>query len=456
MSSEAAAPAWLGAVVFRMVRSSEQAQGSMDDGEAFRAAASASREAPQRLAHRAWLLAERVDGLMPEIERWRALLPWLLLLLAGFVGWISWELLQAVAGGDRRINAMGALLTVLGLPSLSLLVWCLSLLWPASSNGGLTRVALGLAARLPGLRSPPGLGPLQAGLALLAQARLLPWVLGLANHLVWIGALLCILLGLLASFSFRAYALSWETTILSPGLFARWVDGLGWLPSQLGFPVPTVEAVSRTSLDLADQRAWAWWLIGCIVVYGVLPRVLAAAACLLVWRQRQGRIGQPDGSDAYTQDLLQRFARWDADTAQVLGAAPAKATRRAPVCLAAVVGFELPPEWAELPSWPEAEGAWHARIDGTASERRETLDRIAQTRPQRLLLVCHAAATPDRGTARFLKAALPAGVQGALLLLGSDEPGRWPAWLRREWPEGPVPLTDPAQAQAWLMGAQHA
>ena len=63
--------------------------------------------------------------------------------------------------------------------------------------------------------------------------------------------------------------------------------------------------------------------------------------------------------------------------------------------------FELPPE-AEVPAGIRAAVAWSERINGTGDERDAMLWQLAERRPHRLLLVCHAGSTPDRGTQRFL------------------------------------------------------
>jgi len=412
-----------------------------------RIAAGRTADPQQRLCIRAAHLAARPEGLLPELTRWLARLPWLLALAAVLIGLLSWEALHAVAGQDRRINAVGALLTLLTLPTLSLLLWCGSLL-RAGTSGGLARWTLDLAARSPGLRTPHALRLLGAGLDTLGRARLLPWGLGLLNHLIWIAAFACILLGLMATFSFRAYTLSWETTILGPEFFARLVQILGWLPAQLGFPVPTSQAVAQGSLAAADQRSWAWWLMGCTVVYGLLPRLIAALLCGLVWRRRRASLGLLDTDDTYTQELLARFARWDTEVIRsglpLLAAAPG-------VGSLALIGFELPHDMP-LPFAALGDAvSWRTRIDGTAQERRDTLDHIAQVRPSRLLLACNASATPDRGTARFLAAAAPEGAAVALLLLGNAADGRWLRWMAegslKHWPL----FDDRGAAQAWLL-----
>ena len=60
------------------------------------------------------------------------------------------------------------------------------------------------------------------------------------------------------------------------------------------------------SASLAGQRAWALWLTGCVVVYGLLPRLLLALLSTAVWHARKSAM-QPDFRDAYYLKLMARF-----------------------------------------------------------------------------------------------------------------------------------------------------
>ena len=133
--------AWLDAIVVRMVRSIEQASGRLNDGDVMQAAARASPDVERRIALRAWLLGQRL-GLVDEVERWRTLLPWLVGGAAVAVGLLSVPLLKSVIGEARHISLLGAVAAVLALPTLSLLLWCTSLLMgPRHAGGGLQSAA---------------------------------------------------------------------------------------------------------------------------------------------------------------------------------------------------------------------------------------------------------------------------------------------------------------------------
>lgn len=447
--SATARPSLQAALLTEAMRCAELA-GPLDDADVLRTARAAAPDGPGRLQVRARLLAERL-GLPPLIDRARAWSSVLLLAIAALVLVAGLGLADRVlgGGGNRQINVMAALAGLLGLHALTLLAWVGSVLFaPGAFRLSLGGLWLLLTARVAGGRQGQGPLLLQAAWQSLARARLLPWALGLASHAVWTLAFAVALAWLLFALAFHRYTLAWETTILSPGFFVRSVQALGWLPSQLGFPMPDAATVlaatsAPPATDPAGQRTWALWLTGCLVVYGLLPRLLLVTLCTAVWRARRGGL-QPDLSDPYYRQVLARFDALapsrvvEADPGRPVQAAPQALPPAEVADLLLVVGFELPPE----APWPPAglpRGAEALAVDGSVAQRNALLDRLALLRPRRVLVACDASASPDRGTERFLRAV--AGHCGALQLWlvppADTDParsaaaaGRWQAWLR--------------------------
>jgi hypothetical protein len=444
---------WLDAIVVRAVRSIDVASARPDDHQAVQAAASVQGGARERIAAWAWARADRL-GLSEEIERWRTLLPWLVGGAAVAVGLLSVPLLKSVIGHDRHINLLGALAAVLALPTLSLLLWCTSLLLGRGhAGGGMARGVAALSMRLPGLRTRHSARLWTAAIETLREAGLGLWALGALNHAFWILAFSGILVGLLASFAFWSYTLGWETTILSTGFFASLVQAIGWLPARLGFPLID-PGLAHTGAAAGDQASRAWWLIGCTLVYGLMPRLVALAGCAVVAWRRWPALGQVDIESGHGRELSERIARISASAA--IGKPPVAADGpRAPLAL---LGFELssdidwPPEplRAPLPA-----GAWSRGIAGDAEERRAAIDQALATRPQGLLVACRAAATPDRGTERFLQALVAPAGQAALWLQGEHEHPAWQPWSERSALRGLVLLRDGDAVMAWLAGGGH-
>lgn len=441
---------WLDAIVVRTVRSIDEAPGRAEDHEAVQAAARVAGHERERVVAWAWARAGRL-GLAEEIERWRALLPWLLGGAAVAVGLLSVPLLKSVIGHDRHINLLGALAAVLALPTLSLLLWCASLLMGRGhAGGGLARGVVALSMRLPGLRTRHSARLWAAALQTLREADLGLWALGALNHAFWILAFSGILVGLLASFAFWSYTLGWETTILSASFFASVVQAIGWLPGRLGFPI--VDPGWAGAGAAGEEASRAWWLIGCTLVYGLLPRLVALAACVFVAWRRWPALGRADVESEAGRALAERIAR----IAAAAAAAPTSAATgpRAPMAL---LGLELPEgDWPPEPlrgEWPE--GAWWRAIAGTAEERRAAVEQATGTRPGRMLVACRAAATPDRGTERFLQAVVAHSGQAALWLQGEHEHPAWRPWLERPiWRELTL-LRDGDAARAWLLEPAH-
>ncbi|HEY4542786.1 MAG TPA: DUF2868 domain-containing protein [Noviherbaspirillum sp.] len=431
--------------------------------DAFRFAE--SREA--RLLERARLLGQRLR-LDLELRQWRemAWVVWLGLAVLAFLA--AYGIAAAIVGSGRSVNAVTAFFALLAMPSMTLLVWLVAVL----SNGGtglFARLSFGslllaLLARIPGTRNPHALTMARSAAMVLQRARLLPWAFGFVSHAVWAAAFVLILAALWFAFSFQQYRLTWETTILHPGFFVRFVTFTGALPHVLGFPLPDTATLLDPAAASSDHRAWAWWLIGCACVYGLLPRLVLAVLCWAVWWRGVRRM-HLDTSEPYYRKLLARFDAMEQSTV-VDREHRAGQEVAAPSAIGdetgiehAVIGFELPPELA-WPPQPLPHAALIERIAGAAHERRALLDKLAVLRPRALLVVCHAASSPDRGTERFLREAARHARHTGLLFATADaateDAGgvqRWRAWLQQTGLEAIVHLTDAAQAAAWLEGA---
>ena len=180
--------------------------------------------------------------------------------------------------------------------------------------------------------------------------------------------------------------------------------------------------------------------------------------CVVVVRARS-RALPLDTQDPYYRRLINRFEALaptqvlDEDHA-ARGSWPASAVVPAGPGTLAVIGFELPPDVAVPPALLQR-ASWSERVDGSSDERQALLQRLAQTPPARLLVVCHAASTPDRGTGRFLAGA--GAVPTALLLVPPEHAGaaapRWRAWLDQAGRADLSVFTEADAAQRWSEGS---
>jgi hypothetical protein len=445
-------------LITETVRLIEEKQ-TLDDSTVMRLAYEAKAGQQERLIQRAWLLGNDL-GLPAEWQQWKRLIRYTGVLLLVFACLFGAGVAASVTG-NRTLNAPYALLLALGPHFLALLLWLVTLFRPSmSDSGSIGSLLLRGLARLPFRHGPYFWTMLHAAASLFARNRLLPWITGIASHAFWAAALAAALLMLALSFSFQAYRLTWETTILPADFFIEFVRLSGWLPQQLGFPLPDTDTLLNPAAPDSDHRAWAWWLIGCISLYGLLPRVVLSILSWAVWRMRRRRL-KLDLAHPYYAKLLARFNEMERSAiidpeerpARTLAPLTRQAVPGEPFSLA-VIGFELPDEmhWPPEPVGRNAELV--ERIAGSIQERRALLDKLAQLKPYGVLFICNTSATPDRGTAGFLREAAAHAVRCALWLPSSTESAedyeRWRAWLADMGLDAMPCLSRNSEVVAWM------
>jgi hypothetical protein len=419
--------------------------GALDDAAEMTLAHVRAHGEQGRILERARLLGRRL-GLMEDWARLKAGLWVAAVLLVLLAYLLAGGLLTRALGNGQTLNAALAFVAILGVPVLALLVWLLWALGSTLSGQGrspwsLGQLMLALAARMPWLRGPHSLSLLRGVNATLRQHQLGTWVFGAISHGLWSLAFVLALVALLALFSLQAYQLTWETTILNPAAFDVLLQVTGWLPRALGFAVPT-QAVVHTTPSAADSQAIAWWLLACTLLYGLLPRLAALLACSAVWQQRARRLGL-DTRDPYFRQIAARFAAMEPATVvdaehpttdqNTLTWRHLPPGQTAPLVL---IGFELPDGLRWPPPTLSALTDQVHTLQGTMDERLALLAALAAAPGARALVVCSAAASPDRGTGRFLRQVCAQAVGCALLPLGhestgtADKPQRWADWLQ--------------------------
>ena len=421
------------------IRLREEQAGLLEDGEANRRARQAGPRLEQRIEQRALLLAER-DGQLTALRHWRqgarlALLALLLLALLSGAGLAF----AALGDGQRPVNVFWALGSLLGLHLLTLLGWLGGLLFTRDAGSALGRLWWWLSEKLARDAQAAQLGP--ALLLLVHRERLARWGLGALIHGLWLLALLGALALLLAMLSTRRYGFVWETTLLSADSFVALTQGLGALPALLGFSLPDIAQI-RASGDtaLADEsarQAWAGWLLGVLLVYGILPRLLLGLLCLWRWRAGLGRLRLPLDAPGYLllrerlQPASERLGVQDAapDTLPQPRAGAFDATAEGHL----LAGIELDPAHPWPPALPP--GVGNAGVLDNREQRRQLLERLARRPAARLLLACDPRRSPDRGTLALLGELSRSAMQTRVWLLPVDTEATrledWRAALQR-------------------------
>lgn len=409
------------------VRLREEQAGPLEDREANRLAVAAGGDLPSRIETRALWLARR-DGMLAGLLHWHQgaqLALWILLALALFSG--AGLGLAALGDGQRPVNVFWALGSLLGLNLLMLTVWALGLLFGAGDNAGLGRLWLWLSEKLARDAQAAQLAP--ALVLLLQRQRLNRWALGLLVHGLWLVALLAALGSLLALLATRRYGFVWETTLLGSDTFVRLTQALGWLPQLLGFSTPTVELIRTSGADAVAEesarQAWAVWLLGLLVTYGILPRALLALCCAWQWRQGRARLQLDLTLPGYSllRDRLQPGSERLGISDPAPAALPTTSTGHAVAHSegAVLVAIELDPQHAWPPALPK--GVANAGVIDSREQRQHLLDQLGRFPPARLAIACDPRRSPDRGTLALIAELARCAGETRVWLLAA-EPGQ--------------------------------
>ncbi|HXR02594.1 MAG TPA: DUF2868 domain-containing protein [Pseudomonas sp.] len=384
------------------VRLREQHAGPLEDDEANRRARAKAGDLLTRIKNRALWLADR-DGMLAALQHWKQGARLALMLLA-VVAVISGAGLAFAALGDGQtpVNVFWALGSLLGLNLILLISWTLGLLFAGESAASLGRLWLWLSEKLARDAQAAQLPP--ALLLLLQRKRLNRWVLGTCVNGLWLLALLSALTLLLLLMATRRYGFVWETTILGSDTFVSLTKGLGTLPSLLGFSIPSEDMI-RASGDRAlvienARQAWAAWLVGVLVVYGVVPRLLLTLLCYGRWRAGR-RLLALDLSEPEFVELRERLMP-SSERMGVNDAAPAELPQLQSGQTAdhsqgaLLVAIELDGQHPWPPRLPEHVA--NAGVLDSRESRRNLLDQLTRYPPARLLIACDPRRSPDRGS----------------------------------------------------------
>ncbi|UST84776.1 DUF2868 domain-containing protein [Pseudomonas siliginis] len=382
------------------IRLREEHAGPLDDLEANRLARAAGGDLPSRIARRALWLAER-DGLTAALKHWLqgARLALVLLMI---VAVLSGAGLAFAALGQTPVNVFWALGSLLGINLILLLSWALGLIFAGEHGATLGRLWLWLSEKFARDAKAAQLAP--ALLLLLQRKKLNRWALGALVNGLWLLAMLSALILLLTLMATRRYGFVWETTILGADTFIHVTQALGYLPSLLGFNVPTEEMIRASgdgALDIESARqAWATWLVGVLVVYGVLPRLLLALFCLWRWNSGKAALRLDLNLPGYAQlrerlmPTSERLGVNDPEPAQLHRIESNVGERASEGAL--LVAIELD----EQRPWPPAlpKNVSNAGILDSRESRHKLLEQLSRFPPARLAIACDPRRSPDRGS----------------------------------------------------------
>ncbi|MGB5854625.1 MAG: DUF2868 domain-containing protein [Oceanisphaera sp.] len=412
------------------VRLREEHTGQLEDSEACRKARGSQGSLAERLQVRGLFLAKR-DGLITALQHWlqgAKFALWLLIFSAILSGVVLAK--TALSGNSEAINIFWALSGLIGLNLLSLLAWCLGMIFAKQTSSPLSHLWLWLSNKLARDAKAAQLAP--ALLVLLQRHNLLRWGLGRLLHGWWLITLSSALVSLIALLATRRYGFVWESTIVASDSFVLLVHYLGIPAAWLGFSVPSSELIQQSSLHaLAGEPArqvWASWLLGTLLIYGVLPRLVCSLLC--EWRWRRGVKHLTFNADDPVWQPLHERVQPSSERLGVVDAAPSALHHTtAGSQLAGHAAVLLAIELDDSISWPPEHltsehpaNVLDAGMIDTREQRRHMLDQLSAHPPARLLIACNPQRSADRGTLHLIAELSRTATQTRVWLLDIDAP----------------------------------
>lgn len=414
------------------IRLKEHHHGPMDDSAYIYALRAQALSPQQKIINRAQRLAS-ASGLKQDIDNYRNLAKYALLLLLVLSVFTGIGLAYAALGSrGTEVNLLSAWIAILGLHALSFIIWLVYLFVPKRSDKDyplLGKLWLWVTKKL--ARGPNAALVPNALFSLTRQQRSTSWLLSTISHALWLTVLVSTLATIFFLLSTRRYTFVWETTILSSESLENIAYVLGLIPSWLGFPMPEVNQLLTVGAadNLALHALWSSWLVGQIIVFGILLRFIALIICLAVSQYRLARCRLDIDSAAYAP-LLARLEPVAISTG-VDSPAPkiaAPALQKASLDLSGngtlIVGIELDPH----EKWPIIESLDHERIiDAGNIESREQRHQLLSELGQRIdplqqiLFICDAEQTPDRSHLNLMQTIANFGQKHFILLINRHQ-----------------------------------
>jgi len=417
-----------------------------------------------RLWQRAQCLIKQHDlslaiGRAAKLSRYAKTFALLVAALLGVLG-----ILYAVTD-NQTINIYWLLLALLGFNFISMVLWLAGIV--LNMQGLIAGTLARLTCKLPAYidtktevseQTVKSINK-QADKAWLAchfQGAVGKWQFSKITHQLWLTYLLSGLVFLVLLLMFRQYDFVWGTTLLSDNVFIKLTDILSVPLRIIGFATPSIDQIQETrigalhnglpqTLSAAHRTHWAQFLLGALLCFGIVPR-------LLFWSWSSGmcryarRHFMLDYYLPYYIHLRQKLMPLashgkiiDADTAQAVHSnvyATGLSTTPMPHALPSKcqwVAVELDDSitWPPLSVSPDND---LGMVTDRASSAR-IMQQIQRYHSSVIAVAVSSARTPDRGVQRMIAQLMANSEQCWLVLLQqSEQPAisatRLAAWYR--------------------------
>lgn len=382
-------------------------------------------------------------GRAARISQYTRITVYLIAILLGTTG------VSLAINGLQTINIYWLLLVLLGFNVISILLWLtgIGLNITGLTRGVLARVASWLPLHQSKRQQPASRAADIAWLKCHYSGTVGKWQLSKVSHLLWLFYLVAGFSLLILLLMVQQYDFIWGTTLLPDTAFIRLTEILSIPLDTLGFKTPTTEVIYDTRIGsgeilTAEHRyQWAQLLLGAVLCFGILPRLLLLIISMLMCKRAQ-RLFTLDNYLPYYINLRQQLIPL-ASHGQIVDA-----DENPPVISTTQIQkpnhHSLPDEtyWVAVELGNDFD--WTPESVSTEKNLGQVVDRHSlslvmdylQQQPVPVIAVAVAAArAPDRGVQRSINQLLSASTQRWLVLLqGSGEEtiteNRLTAWYR--------------------------
>ncbi|MCH8823481.1 MAG: DUF2868 domain-containing protein [Planctomycetes bacterium] len=353
---------------------------------------------------------------------------------------------RAMLVSDRQspVNFFWVLTGLLGVQSVLLVVWFIFMVVRSSAlnTGSLGAIALRLANVIAAkvYKGRVYTSAIEAiGISQL-QSKQGKWTLSAISHAAWAGFCVGCLTLMIIMLSTRHYTFAWETTILSSDTYKQIASSLSALPNAVGFSTPSQQQIENSQWPISIEQsqetrhAWSQLLIGCIVVYGLAPRLILMGLCLQrrSASRKRWRLDTTHSGYLRLKPLLMpqstSLGIVDADNDKVEDsttkiAEPSQENETFPKGPPVIIGLEIQePKTAWPPPLSDVSFIDLGFVD-TSDDRHQFFNSLSslQAQPGIIIIACALTTTPDRGIAVFIsKVQSSANCPVGLLLTGGD------------------------------------
>lgn len=257
------------------------------------------------------------------------------------------------------------------------------------------------------------------------------WYISRLSHQFWLASLLGMLSSLVLLLLVKNYSFVWESTLLQNANVVEIVKVMAWLPNLVGFPTPSAQDIITAQMNPETvpqmiSLRWAMLLIGSLVMYGIVPRLLVWLFCLVMVRSSSMKL---DLKQPYYQKIMDFWQRHVVDPDD----SPVEQKPAAPTALVSqskklVALLEYPysqPNWYQAALGQSGQTVENIGILDDRDDMAKLVSYLAQA-PVQVLLGIPPQALPDRGTMRKLDTIAQTAKGGLIVQLLEDDSGYLP------------------------------